>query len=91
MYINSGRTTKSGILVFLEYHLRLCLLSKFLCGLVDNRIPVYLHKWFMPIGAHLRLQHLYLILIIHLDDLFLIIVHPGGIRLVVITLSPRVA
>ena len=45
----------------------------------------------MPIGVHLRLQHLYLILIVHLDDLFLIIIHPGGIRLIVITVGPRVA
>ena len=91
MYISGGSTTRIGILVFLEYHLRFHLLSKFLCGLVDNRIPVYLHEWFMPIGAHLRLQQLHLILIIHLDDLFLVIIHPGGIRLIVVTLSSRVA
>ena len=42
----------------------------------------------MPIGVHLRLQHLYLILIIHLDDLLLVIIHPGGIRLIVIALGP---
>ena len=91
MYISSGRTTKSGILVFLQYHPCSCLLSKFLCGLVDNRIPVYLHQWFMPIGAHLRLQQLYLILLIHLDDLIVIVIHPGGIHLVVVTLGPRIA
>ena len=45
----------------------------------------------MPIGAHLRLHNLYLILVCHLDDLILIIIHPGGIRLIVIPLSPRVA
>ena len=91
MYISGRSTTKIDILVFLKYHLRLRLLSKFLCGLVDNRIPVYPHEWFMPIGAHLRLQHLYLILIIHLDDLFLIVIHPGGIRLIIVALSSRVA
>ena len=45
----------------------------------------------MPIGAHLRLQHLYLILICHLDDLIIVIIHPGGIRLILIPLGSRVA
>ena len=45
----------------------------------------------MPIGVHLHLQHLYLVLIVHLDDLFLIVIHPGGIRLIVVTLGPQVA
>ena len=83
--------TEKSILVFLEYqsHSVSHPSSKFLCGLVELAAPVY--TWFMPRGIHLHIHCIHFIVIIYLDDLIVITAHPGGFRLIVIPLGPRVA